>query len=79
MVVRAIYEQGIFRPLDPIPHLTERSEVTLTIGRRASETKTNRKPVDRAVLHSLRGSWSQKDAALMQRLITEGRRVEGEW
>ncbi len=69
MVVRAIFENGHFRPLGPLPDLEERAEVLLTID----------KPTDLKALRRLRGRLSQKDAAEMQRVIEEGRRVEGDW
>lgn len=69
MVVRAIYEKGLFRPLTPVPELAERCEVLLTIE----------KPIDLKALQKIRGCVSAEEAEKMQQLIREGRRVEGDW
>jgi predicted DNA-binding antitoxin AbrB/MazE fold protein len=67
MVIQAIYENGLFRPLGPVPELGERAPVTLTI----------RKPINREALRTFRGSLSSEEADEMSRLIQEGRPVEG--
>ncbi len=69
MVIRAIFEKGVFRPLGPLPDLGERAEVVLTI----------RKPVDLPALQKVRGSITPEEAQEMQQLIREGRCVEGNW
>jgi predicted DNA-binding antitoxin AbrB/MazE fold protein len=69
MVVRAVFENGQFRPLDPVHDIAERSEVLLTIT----------KPTNRKALRAFRGTLSKQDADQMQRVIQEGRRVEGDW
>ncbi len=69
IVVRAIYENGLFRPIDPLPELAERSEVLLTV----------RKPLNVKALQRVRGCLSPKEAKAMRQLIQEGRRVEGDW
>jgi predicted DNA-binding antitoxin AbrB/MazE fold protein len=66
MIVQAIYENGLFRPVGPVPELAERTAVTLTI----------RKPLNREALRALRGSLSPEEAEEMSRWIREGRRVE---
>jgi predicted DNA-binding antitoxin AbrB/MazE fold protein len=69
IVVRAVYENGVFRPCDPLPELGDRSSVILTI----------RKPLDVEGLRALRGTLSTEEANEMNRAIQEGRRVEGAW
>ena len=69
MVIRAIFEKGVFRPLDPLPELDERAEVVLTI----------RKSVDWPALRKVRGSLTPEEAQKMQQLIKEGRCVEEDW
>lgn len=69
IIVQAIYENGLFRPVGPVPELAEHAVVTLTI----------RKPLDREALRALRGSLSPEEADEMSRWIREGRRVEGAW
>jgi predicted DNA-binding antitoxin AbrB/MazE fold protein len=69
MAVRAIFENGVFRPVEPVADLGNGSEVLLTI----------RRPINLKALRSVRGSLSKKEADKLQRLIREGRRVEGDW
>ena len=64
MVIRAVFEKGLFRPLGPVPKLGEHSEVFLTVS----------KPLNVHSLRKVRGRLSVDDAEKMQKLIREGRR-----
>lgn len=67
--VRAVYEHGVFRPVEPVPEFPENATVLLTV----------RKPLDREALDKLAGTLSAEDAAELERTTRELRRVEGEW
>ena len=67
--IPAIFEKGVFRPIGPIPELREGSSVTITIP----------KILDTASMRKLRGALSREDAEEMNRIIKEGRSVEGNW
>ncbi len=69
MSIEAVFEKGVFRPLEKVPDLGEGSHVLLLVH----------KPLDRRRLRELAGSISPEDAREMMRIVTEGRRVEGEW
>jgi predicted DNA-binding antitoxin AbrB/MazE fold protein len=64
--VKAIFENGVFRPIEPVPDFGEKSTVLLTI----------RKPLDRDALHALAGTLPDEDAEEMMRVTKEGRRVD---
>ena len=56
-LIRAIYENGVFRPTEPIPESVEGSCVLITIV----------KPLDKESLQALAGSISAEDAEEMRR------------
>lgn len=66
--IKAIYENGVFRPIGPMPDYGEGDRVILSISA----------PVDREAWKEFRGMLSPEEAVEMMRLIREGRRVEGD-
>jgi predicted DNA-binding antitoxin AbrB/MazE fold protein len=69
MIIRAKFEKGMFRPLDPVPKLNEGASVVITI----------RKPLNLKAIQKFRGILTAKEGEELRRLIQEGRRVEGSW
>jgi len=65
--IRPIFENGVFRPIEPIPNYGEGSRVVITV----------QKPLDKEALRAFRGTLSAEEAEEMNRVIQEGRRVEG--
>jgi predicted DNA-binding antitoxin AbrB/MazE fold protein len=57
----AIYENGVFRPLEPVEGLQNNHRVTVTV-----ETPDAARPLD-----GWRGGLSDEDAATMRRVIEE--------
>jgi predicted DNA-binding antitoxin AbrB/MazE fold protein len=59
--IKAIYENGVLKPIEPIEGLADRAQVTLTL-----DTGRTRRPLDDWV-----GGLSDQDAAEMRRVIEE--------
>ena len=67
-LVRAIYENGVFRPLDALEGLPDRSSVSLRV---------EHGPADGGRLSDLNGLWSREDADEIGALIeTEFERID---
>jgi predicted DNA-binding antitoxin AbrB/MazE fold protein len=58
--VRAIYENGVFRPLEALHGLPDRSAVRLRV---------EEAPVDGGLLSELAGRWSREEAEEIEALI----------
>jgi predicted DNA-binding antitoxin AbrB/MazE fold protein len=69
MIVRAKYENGMFRPIGSVPKLKEGTSVVLSV----------RKPLNLKAIRKFRGTLSKNESEEIRRLIREGRRVEGNW
>lgn len=67
ITVKAIYENGVFRPIGPMPDYGEGAKVILTISKRD----------DKKALRALRRPLSIEDMIEMIRVIREECRVEG--
>jgi len=75
MTIRAVYEDGVFRPLQPVAGLQDRQEVSITLESRLQAKTTPPLITDPAerqrILESFAGSLSDEEAEKMIRDIEE--------
>jgi predicted DNA-binding antitoxin AbrB/MazE fold protein len=72
--VNAIFENGVFRPVDPVEGLLDGAEVSLTISPKMVHAPFAASTVDRAAIEQADKSLSPEETAEMLRLLEEGRR-----
>ena len=76
--IHAIFENGVFRPIDPIDGLADGAEVSLTISPKISNAPFAASTVDRAAIEQADQTLSPEETAEMLRLLEEGRRRANE-
>jgi predicted DNA-binding antitoxin AbrB/MazE fold protein len=73
-IVTAIFENGVFRPVEPIEGLLDGVEVSLTVATKSAAAPFAALTVDRAAIEQADKSLSPEETAEMLRLLEEGRR-----